>query len=456
MTSQHPRAIESILLVFAWLVGSGAYVLVDLGVSGKVGQGTRGVLLITAGIVACLEVAMRTLARYADPVLLPAVVVVNLMGVAMIHRLDLASAHSAAATGAALPRADVAAQLLWVVVGFVLFVGVLVIISDHRILQRYTFTAGLLGVVLLLLPLVPGIGRTINGATLWINLGPFSFQPAEATKICLVIFLAGYLVRAGSQLAVVRTKVLGVPLPRMRDLGPILLVWAASLLVLVAQRDLGTSLLLFTIFVVMVYVATGRWNWLVIGAVLMVIASFIGYVGFHHVRVRFDIWLHPFADPSNTGYQLVQSLYGLASGGLFGTGLGQGHPYLVPFANSDFIGAALAEELGLFGFTAILMFYAIIVQRGLRIATVVRDDFGRLMCLGFAFVIAFQTFLVLGGVTRLIPLTGLTTPFLSYGGSSLVVNWMMMALLVRTSNDIRRPAPIIEVSDEALTQVIAR
>jgi cell division protein FtsW (lipid II flippase) len=206
----------------------------------------------------------------------------------------------------------------------------------------------------------------------------------------------------------------------------------------------------------MLYVATGRWNWLVIGAVLMSAGAFLGYVGFHHVRVRFDIWLHPFADPANTGYQLLQSLYGLASGGLFGSGLGQGHPGLVPFAKSDFIGAALGEELGLFGLTAILMLYAIAVQRGLRISTVVRDDFGRLMAFGFAFVLAFQTFLVLGGVTRLIPLTGLTTPFLSYGGSSLVMNWVMVALLLRTSDDARRPMAVIEESDNALTQVIQR
>jgi cell division protein FtsW (lipid II flippase) len=310
--------------------------------------------------------------------------------------------------------------------------------------------------VLLLLPLIPVLGKTINGANLWINIGPLSFQPAEATKILLVIFFAGYLVRARHQLALIRTRVLGIPLPRMRDLGPILLVWAASLVVLIGQRDLGTSLLLFTIFVVMLYVATGRWNWLVIGGLLMSVGAFLGYIGFHHVRVRFDIWLHPFADPANTGYQLVQSLYGLASGGLFGSGLGQGHPGLVPFAKSDFIGAALGEELGLFGLTAVLMLYAIAVQRGLRIATVVRDDFGRLLAFGFAFVLAFQTFLVLGGVTRLIPLTGLTTPFLSYGGSSLVMNWVMVALLLRTSDDARRPMALIEPSDNAMTQVIQR
>jgi cell division protein FtsW (lipid II flippase) len=456
MTSRRTRALEALLLVLAWIVGSAAYLLVDLGATGSVGSGTRGILLITAGIVVGLELTMRTLARHADPVLLPTIVAINLIGLAMIHRLDLSVARSAVDSGSAIPRADLGAQLLWVGVGLALFIGVLLVIRDHRRLQRYTFTAGLAGIVLLLLPLIPVLGKTINGANLWINIGPLSFQPAEATKILLVIFFAGYLVRARHQLALIRTRVLGIPLPRMRDLGPILLVWAASLVVLIGQRDLGTSLLLFTIFVVMLYVATGRWNWLVIGGLLMSAGAFLGYVGFHHVRVRFDIWLHPFADPANTGYQLVQSLYGLASGGLFGSGLGQGHPGLVPFAKSDFIGAALGEELGLFGLTAILMLYAIAVQRGLRIATVVRDDFGRLMAFGFAFVLAFQTFLVLGGVTRLIPLTGLTTPFLSYGGSSLVMNWVMVALLLRTSDDARRPMPVIEQSDNAMTQVIQR
>ena len=456
VTGRRTRAVEAILLVFAWGVGAAAYVLVDLGATGSIGSGTRGILLITAGIVVGLALTMRVLARFADPILLPSVVAINLIGLAMIHRLDLSVARSAVDSGSLIPRADLGAQLLWMGVGLGLFILVLLFIRDHRRLQRYTYTAGLAGVVLLLLPLLPVIGKTINGANLWIHIGPLSFQPAEASKILLVIFFAGYLVRARHQLATVRTKVLGVPLPRMRDLGPILLVWAASLLVLVGQRDLGTSLLLFAIFVVMLYVSTGRWNWLVIGALLMSIGAFLGYMGFHHVRVRFDIWLHPFADAANTGYQLVQSLYGLASGGMFGSGLGQGHPGLVPFAKSDFIGAALGEELGLYGLTAILMLYAIAVERGLRISVVVKDDFGRLLSFGFAFVLAFQTFLVLGGVTRLIPLTGLTTPFLSYGGSSLVMNWVMIALLLRISNDARRPQRTVEASDDALTQVIHR
>jgi len=344
---------------------------------------------------------------------------------------------------------------VWTGLGLVLMIVVLVVVRDHRVLQRYTYTAMVLGLGLVMLPLVPGLGVTINGARIWIHALGFSFQPAEMAKIVLIVFFAGYLVVKRDALAVARTQVLGIDVPRGRDTGPILVAWLVSVAVLVFQRDLGTSLLLFGLFVAMLYVATGRRGWVVIGTGLFVLGSTFAYYAFGHVRVRFDVWLHPFADPANTGYQLTQSLYGLADGGILGAGIGQGSPQLVPFAKSDFIVAAVGEELGLTGLTALLVLYAILVERGLRAALAARDVFGRLLACGLAFVMGLQVFIVVGGVTNLIPVTGLTTPFLAAGGSSLVANWMVIALLLRISDSAARPAPVpVPVSGTALTQVV--
>ncbi|MEK9736471.1 MAG: FtsW/RodA/SpoVE family cell cycle protein, partial [Candidatus Nanopelagicales bacterium] len=350
-------------------------------------------------------------------------------------------------------------QLIWYGVASLLFILVLLTIRDHRILQRYTYTAGLLGVILLLLPLAPGIGATVNGATLWVRIAGFTFQPAEAAKILLTIFFAGYLVVTRDSLALVRTRVLGVPLPRARDLGPILIVWAVSLGVLVFQRDLGTSLLFFGLFVGMLYIATQRWSWLVLGFLLFAVGSVGAYLLFGHVRTRVQIWLDPFAYADTGGYQIVQSLYGFANGGLFGTGLGRGHPELVPFANTDFITAALGEELGLTGALGIVLLYGILIERGLRTAVAVRDPFGQLLAAGLSITLGIQVFVIIGGVTRLIPLTGLTTPFLSYGGSSLVANWVIIALLLVISHRARRPVGVSNPqgsSAEFATQVVRR
>jgi len=338
----------------------------------------------------------------------------------------------------------------------VLFLGVLLVVRDHRRLQRYTYTFGLLGLVLLLLPLAPGIGTTRNGATLWIRVAGYSFQPAEAAKIALAIFFAGYLVTKRDSLALVRTKVLGLEFPRGRDMGPLLIAWAIAMVVLVVlERDVGTALVFFGLFVTLLYVATQRRSWLVLGAFLFVVGAVAAYLMFPHVRIRFQVWLDPFTYASDQGYQIVQALYGLAQGGLLGTGLGQGYPQLVPFANSDFIISSLGEELGMAGLFAILLLYAIIVQRGLRTAIACRDAFGTLLATGLSIVLALQVFVVVGGVTRLIPLTGLTTPFLTLGGSALIVNWMMIALLLRISDRARRPEPETPPSpDLELTQVV--
>ena len=383
------------------------------------------------------HITLRFLAPYADPVLLPVVTLLNGLGLAMIHRLELAD--SATARGRArLHRTASLARARRRMSSSLSFS----LVRDHRVLQRYTYTAMLVGLVLLILPLVPGIGTEINGARIWVRVpiprGSLSFQPAEIAKIVLIVFFAGYLVVKRDALALARSRILGIDFPRGRDLGPILVAWLVSLAVLVFQRDLGTSLLFFGLFVMMLYIATERRSWLIIGAVLFSAGAFVAYQLFDHVRLRVGIWLDPFADEAADGYQIAQSLYGFATGGIFGVGLGQGHPDFVPFAKTDFIMAAFGEELGLTGVMALLVLYGIIIERGLRTAIAVRDPFGKLLAAGLSIAVGIQVFVVVGGVMKLIPLTGLTTPFLSYGGSSLVANWALIALLLRVSDAARQ------------------
>lgn len=424
------RFAELALLVFAVLLSMAAYVTVELGENHRVPEGILGYTGAVVGLFGVAHLLVRRFARYADPILLPTAVALNGLGVVLIHRLDLADRTGVART-----------QLLWTAVGVALFVAVLVVVRDHRRLQRYTYTAMAAGMVLLLLPLLPIVGTTINGARIWVRAGPLSLQPAEFAKIALIVFFASYLVAKRDVLALAGRRVLTVDLPRGRDLGPILVAWLLSLAVLIFERDLGTSLLFFSLFVVVLYVATERLSWLLFGVLLFSAGSFVAYHLFEHVRARVDIWLHPFADAAGASYQLVQGLYGLAAGGILGTGLGKGHPSIVPFANSDFIVTTAGEELGLTGLMALLVLYAVLVERGLRIAIAVRDPFGKLLAAGLAFSLGLQTFVVVGGVTGLIPLTGLTTPFMSAGGSSLVANWMLIALLLRVSDAARRPPP---------------
>jgi cell division protein FtsW (lipid II flippase) len=296
------------------------------------------------------------------------------------------------------------------------------------------------------LPLIPGLGIEINGARLWINVAVFTIQPGEIAKILLTIFFAGFLVTRRHSLALINRKIVGIGLPRAKDVGPLIIVWAAALLVLILERDLGTSLLIFGLFIVMLYVATGRRGWVILGALLLVGSSFLAFQAFGHVRIRFSVWLDPFSQATDNGYQIVQSLYGFAKGGVFGTGWGKGYPQLVPFAKTDFITSALGEELGLTGLVAIILLYVLAIERGARAAVATRDQFGNLLAIGLTTAIGLQTFIVIGGVTRLIPLTGLTTPFLSYGGSSLVANYILVALLLRVSNSARKP----EASDLAV------
>ena len=458
------RRRELMLLVYAGVVATcalGALTLAD------VGELSFEVLEIGAGFFclwAMAHLAVRRFAPAADPVLLPLVVTLNGLGLVMIYRLDLAKSEAAKRAGTHIPPSAAQIQLVWTLLAVIVFVLVLAVVRDLRSLAQYAYTAGLAGIALLLLPIVPGIGTSINGARLWLRVGPFSFQPSEISKIIILVFFAGYLVNKRDVLTLASRSVLGVKLPRARDLGPLLVAWLASLGILVVQNDLGSSLLFFGMFMVVLYVATERASWIIVGLLLFMLGCVVGYNLFAHVQIRVDGWLHAFDgdNPSSTSYQLVQGLYGFAAGGIGGTGLGEGHPQKVPFANTDFIMASLGEELGLTGVMAILVMYALIVLRGMRAALGAKDAFGKLLATGLSFTLGLQVFVQVGGVMRLIPLTGLTLPFVSYGGSSIVANAAIIALLLRVSDSARRaPEPALDAPlfdpgavSESPTQVV--
>ena len=416
------RFLELTLMGLALAVGIAGYVLTSLNYTGEIPANLLTQVGVLVAIAIIAEVGVHFLAPYADPVILPIAVALTGLGLAMIYRLDLSYA-----------RRDEAVvgfrQALFVGIAIVIAAIILITLRDHRMLRRYTYTFGVLSLFLLLLPMIPGLGQETFGARVWIHLGPISIQPGE-------------LVTNRDNLAIGGRRFLGMRLPRARDLGPIMVVWLIGIAILVLQRDLGTSLLFFGLFVAMLYVATNRVSWLVIGFALFVPAVLVAVKSFAHVQTRFNIWLNAL-DPDiyNQGsYQLVQGLFGQASGGLMGTGWGRGYPQLVPLANSDFILSSFAEELGLTGMAAILVLYLILIQRGLRAALTVRDGFGKLLATGLSFSLAIQLFVVLGGITRIIPLTGLTAPFLAAGGSSMVSSWITVALLIRVSDAARRPA----------------
>ena len=432
------RWIEALLLVFAIVLGLGGFVLTAINRTGdSPGQILQlgGALVIISLIV---HMWVRWTAPWADPVLLPAAVALNGIGLAMIQRLDLAYARSERTVQYVVGFK----QAMWTGIGVILFCGVLML-RDYRLLRRWDWGAMVAGLVFLVLPFVPGLGTDINGAQIWIRLGPMSFQPAELSKVFLAVFFASFLVANRDNLALAGRRVLHMNLPRARHLLPLLVVWGVSLCVLVLQRDLGTSVLLFGLFVVTLYVATDRPSWLLIGAGLFLPAAWFAATHLNHVANRINGWLHAMDTENAIGnsWQLVTGLFGMASGGILGSGWGKGDPDQVTFANSDFIVASLGEELGLTGLLAILMLYLVIVERGLRTAVALKDGFGKLLATSLSFTLALQVFVVVGGVTRLIPLTGLTTPFLAYGGSSLVANWIILALLIRLSDAARRPAP---------------
>jgi len=456
------RTIELLLLVFSVVLVTGALVLVEANQEQELTPTLIYVGLAYLVALTLAHLAVRRFAPYADPLILPSVGLLNGLGLVMIHRLDLADQDRAALLGQEMPDSLVFRQILWTGLGIALFIAVLFWVSDHRTLARYGYTAGFIGLVLLALPgVLPSSISEVNGAKLWIRIGGAGIQPGEFAKILLIIFFSAFLVQKRDLFSTAGRRFLGMELPRARDLAPLLVAWGLSVVILVFERDLGSSLLIFGMVLVLLYAATERVSWMVIGLLIFAAGATVAYQLFGHVQIRVQVWLDPFSDYENRGYQIAQALFGLGTGGVGGTGLGAGRPDLVPFAESDFIFSSLGEELGLIGLAAILVIYLVLITRGLRSALAVRDSFGKLLATGLAFSVALQIFVVIGGVTKLIPLTGLTLPFLSYGGSSLLANYALVALLLRISNAARAPltrrpaAPAVPIAD-AGTEVVQR
>lgn len=454
------RNTELALLAFAVVIPLFAYINVGLAIDGKLPSGMLGYGCGLGLLASVGHIVVRRYAPYADPLLLPLATLLNGLGLVVIWRLDQSEklqGLAKAATGSFSPSAP--KQLMYSAIGIALLVAVLLVLKDHRVLQRYTYISMVASLVLLLLPLVPGLGMNVFGAKIWISIGGFSIQPGEFAKIVIAIFFAGYLMVKRDALALASRRFMGMYLPRGRDLGPIIVVWAMSILILVFETDLGTSLLFFGMFVVMLYVATERTSWIVFGLVMSSVGA-VGVATFEpHVQERVDAWLNPFSDAviASTGSdQIAQSLMAFGSGGVLGTGLGQGHSDLIGFAaNSDFILATFGEELGLAGIMAILLMYALIVERGVRTALAARDPFGKLLAIGLSGAFGIQVFVVAGGVMGLIPLTGMTMPFIANGGSSVIANWALIGILIRISDTARRPAPAPAPNPDAeMTQVV--
>ncbi|MGX2994567.1 FtsW/RodA/SpoVE family cell cycle protein [Streptomyces sp. JNUCC 64] len=425
------RGTELALLVPAVLLAVLGHCAAGLGRTGEV---PPGLLRHGAGLGALALLAhgaVRLRARYADPLLLPIAVLLNGVGLVLVHRLDLETPGDLAAP----------AQLVWSAVGIALFTVVVLVLRDHRVLGRYAYLSMAAALVLMV---VPVFFPAVNGARVWIRFGGLSFQPGEFAKVLLALFFASYLAAHRDALACTGRRVWRLQLPTGRVLGPIVAVWALSVLVLVVERDLGTSLLFFFLFVVLLYVATGRTGWIVVGLLLAAAgATAVGHLE-PHVHARIEDWLSPFAsiEAGEGPRQLAQSLFSFAAGGLTGTGLGRGDSVLIGFAaKSDFILATAGEELGLAGLCALFLLYALLVERGFRAGLRLRDPFGLLLAVGLASIVALQSFVIAGGVTGLIPLTGMVMPFLAQGGSSVVTNWIIVALLIRLSDSARRPPP---------------
>lgn len=453
------RNTELALLAFAVVIPVFAYVNVGLAINDEVPAGLAA-YGIGLGVLAGIgHLVIRKFAPYADPLMLPLATLLNGLGLVAIWRLDQSKLLQQ--IGQAGGKAT--NQLVYTAMGIALLIAVLIFLKDHRTLQRYTYISMAGALVLLLLPLVPGLGAELTyGAKIWIQVGSFTIQPGEFAKIVLAIFFAGYLMVKRDALALASRRFMGLYLPRGRDLGPIIVVWAISILILVFETDLGTSLLFFGMFVIMLYVATERTSWIVFG-LLMSAAGAVGVASFEiHVQQRVQAWLDPMGEwelsktVAGHSAQSMEALWAFGSGGTLGTGWGQGHSELIRFAaNSDFILATFGEELGLTGVMAILLIYGLIVERGIRTALAARDPFGKLLAVGLSGAFALQVFVVAGGVMGLIPLTGMTMPFMAYGGSSVIANWALIGILIRISDTARRPAPAPAPNPDAeMTQVV--
>ncbi len=419
------RNTELSLLILGLILGAGAIALVALARSTERLESAIPLMAIVVVSYVIAHIAMRKLAPQADPLLLPIVAVLNVIGLAAVYRLS--------------PKGYGPTQVTWTAVGIACFIATLVVVRESRKLSNYKYILGFIGVGLLLLPMSP-IGATINGARLWIRIGSLSFQPGELAKVCLVIFFAAYLAERKELLSIASRKVMGIHVPDLKHFGPLLVMWGLSLAVMFYEKDLGSSLLFFSVFILMLYIATARIVYVVLGSLLFVGGAVLGYSMFTHVQDRVEVWLNVFDARliQDEGYQLAQSLFALSTGGLFGTGLGLGRPDLIPAAHTDFIFSAMGEELGLLGTAGVLLCFILLVGRGLKIAINANTDFGQLLAGGLVVILAVQTIVILAGVTRLLPLTGITLPFMSYGGSSLLSNFILVALLVRISDETAR------------------
>ena len=414
------RNTELGLMLIAGVLTAGAYTLAGLGRSASLPANLVPFLLIILALLGAAHVATRSLAPNADGILLPLAGLLNGVGYVFIARLD----------------SDLAAlQAVWTALGVGAYIATLALVRRSRDIERLRYTFALIGIGLLLMPLLPGIGQNINGARLWVKLGSVTFQPGELAKIALAVFFASYLVEKQPLLAMGTRKVAGVWVPNVRHFGPIVLAWAFSLIVMFWEKDLGSSLLFFALFITMLWVATARNFYLGIGGVMFAGGALIAWSTFEHVKTRISILTDPWSVASGAGYQTVQALFAFAAGGVSGTNIGQGSPQRIPAVSTDFIFAAIGEELGLFGTVAVLIAFLLMVGAGLRIAMRVEPPFEKLLAAGLTAIIGLQTFIILGGVTRLVPLTGITLPFVSYGGSSLISNYILLALLLRISAD---------------------
>ncbi|MEZ0094162.1 FtsW/RodA/SpoVE family cell cycle protein [Streptacidiphilus sp. EB129] len=443
------RNTELALLVPAVLIPLFAFADTGLAMDGRVPAGMLEYGLGMGLFALLAHVSVRRYAPYADPLMLPVAALLNGLGLVFIWRLDRAQQLH--------PNYPAAQnQLIWTGLGIALFITVMVLLKDHRLLQRYTYLTGLAALVLLALPAFLPTRASDFGAKIWIHVGGFSIQPGEFVKIILPVFFSGYLMVKRDALALASRRFLGLYLPRGRDLGPIIAVWVLSLMILVFETDLGTSLLFFGIFVIMLYVATERTSWILFGTLMAGLGFWLVASSEAHVQTRITAWLHPLATAPGGGVgQIGQALFALGSGGTLGTGLGEGHSWLIGFAaKSDFILGTIGEELGLAGLMALFLLYALLFERGLRTALAARDPFGKLLAAGLSAAFALQVFIVAGGVTGTIPLTGMTLPFIAQGGSSVITNWALVAILLKISDVARRPAPTPADTRTEPTQVL--
>jgi cell division protein FtsW (lipid II flippase) len=420
------RNHELILLAAAAAITAGAYALASLGRTASIPADLLPFFGVVLGLLLVAHLVLRRFAPLADPTILPVVALLNGLGYVFIARLanDIGDAES-------LPGQ----QATWTAVGIAAFTATLIVVPRIKVLDKYRYLAAITGIVLLVLPLMPVIGREVNSARIWVRFGPINFQPGEFAKIALAVFIASYLAEKREIMQDSRFNVGPFSLPEAKHLAPVMAAWGASLVVMIAAKDLGSSLLLFLLVIVMLWVATARTSYLVMGLGLFAIGGWAASKQFGHVQDRLDIWLDPWADPDGVGFQPVEASFALANGGLTGTGPGRGEPYRIPEVETDFIFAAIGEELGLVGSAGILIAFVVIVTSGLRIAIGTRDDFGKLLAAALSALIGLQAFIIIGGIIRIVPLTGITLPFVSYGGSSLVANYVLVALLLRISHD---------------------